>query len=125
MQIGCMSILTSLVGAAFLAFVCGGFEPENELFEDYVDYGEDAFLNYQVAETDYENYSLVIDCHNVVVEGVDMHVEVIYLLTRTRDWGPNNQQKVQELLSIPANLGLVIDNMFETKQTDCDKYDLP
>merc|ERR1711892_880202 len=45
-------------GCGFLAFVCGGFEPENELFEDYVDYGEDAFLNYQVAETDYENYSL-------------------------------------------------------------------
>lgn len=123
-----------------MAFVCGGFEPENELFDDYVDYGENAFLNYQgkyksneilyliiikVAETDYENYSLVIDCHNVVVDDVDMHVEVIYLLTRTRDWGPNNQVKVQELLAIPSNLGLVIDNMFETKQTDCDKYDLP
>ena len=82
-------------------------------------------MNYQVVETDYDNYALVINCNNVVVDDVDMHVEVIYLLTRTRTWGPENPVKVQELLSIPANLGLTIDDLYETKQTGCEQYDLP
>merc|ERR1719454_852216 len=118
---------TEFGGCGYLAFFCGGYEPEidDAKFDDYVDYGDDPYLNYQVAETDYDNYSLVISCHNVIVDGIDMHVEVVYLLTRTRTWGPENPVKVQELLSIPANLGLEIDNMLETKQTDCEKYDLP
>merc|ERR1739838_554107 len=94
---------TEFGGCGYLAFFCGGFVPEKS----------------------YDNYALVINCNNVVVDEVDMHVEVIYLLTRSRTWGPENPVKVQELLSIPANLGLTIDDLYETKQTGCEQYDLP
>ena len=40
---------TEFGGCGFLAFFCGGFEPELDeaKFDDYVDYGDDPYLNYQ------------------------------------------------------------------------------
>merc|ERR1712045_378284 len=70
--------------------------------------------NYFVLDTDYTSYSIVWDCKEI---SEDIHQETIYLLTREQH---PTQDLVEMEYLIMADLGLPIDTVEETPQTDCD-----
>lgn len=64
------------------------------------------------------NFSSVISCYPGPEENT--HSEITYLMTRDREWGPNNREKVEELLETIRSWGIEIDSLHETKQSDCN-----
>merc|ERR1712212_56825 len=112
-------------GCGKLAVFCGGFEPDSDEFAEdepsrYFDETK-IYENYRVTETDYENYTIVISCYPV--PGEDSHSEITYIMTRDRNWGPNNRDKVEEILARVRSWGIEIDSLHETDQTNCDQYE--
>ena len=118
------------------AVLCGGTGGNADSFDTDGDEA-DIYENYRVAQTDYENYTIgefyvlfpclgpnsVISCYPGQSE--DTHSEITYLMTRDRNWGPSNQAKVEELLETIRSWGIEIDELHETKQSDCEYQHIP
>ena len=68
-------------------------------------------------------HNSVISCYPGPTE--DTHSEITYFMTRDREWGPNNQEKVEELLEMIRSWGIEIDELHETKQSDCEYQHIP
>ena len=104
-------------GCGEFGFLCSGSRSSQAESADYAPY--DLSENYRVAETDYENYTIVTTCWNLSEES---HREIIYLMVRDRNWPSQNQAKIQELLYKVTQWGLHIDSLTLTKQNDCEKW---
>ena len=100
-------------GCGEFGFLCSG----SGKWDDFAPY--ELSENYRVAETDYDNYTIVTTCWNLSDGG---HREVIYLMVRDRNWPLQNQAKIQELLYNITQWGLHIDSLTLTKQNDCEKW---
>ena len=104
-------------GCGEFGFLCSGSGKSQVESAGYTPF--DLSENYRVAETDYENYTIVTTCWNLSDEG---HREIIYLMVRDRNWPSQNQAKIQELLYKVTQWGLHIDSLTLTNQNDCDKW---
>ena len=104
-------------GCGEFGFLCSGSGKSQTESVGYTPY--DLSENYRVAETDYENYTIVTTCWNLSDE---RHREIIYLMVRDRNWPSQNQAKIQELLYKVTQWGLHIDSLTLTNQNDCDKW---
>jgi len=107
-------------GCGEFGFLCSGSGKSSENSGNSFEYaGYELSENYRVAETDYENYTIVTTCWNLSDGG---HREIVYLMVRDRNWPSQNQPKIQELLYKITQWGLHIDSLTLTKQNDCEKW---
>jgi len=104
-------------GCGEYGFLCANTEKAAEHATVNAPYLE--YENYRVADTDYENYSVVISC---IPAGELLHGEVMYILVRDREWPAKNQAKIQELLYNVDQWGIHTEDLILTHQDDCEKW---
>ena len=74
--------------------------------------------NYRVLETDYESYSLVFSCSNVLKD--KLKIEYLWILTRQQF---PDEQMIKNLYEKLARLNFNTNMLWQTRQTDCPKFD--
>ena len=101
-------------GCGEFGFLCANSDKIADNAVPYLQYE-----NYRVADTDYENYSVVVSC---IPAGEALHGEVMYILVRDREWPAKNQAKIQELLYNVDQWGIHTEDLILTHQNDCEKW---
>ena len=109
-------------GCGHYGWICGDTRPDKNLIPDPFPAPEGPHVNYQVADTDYENYTVIISCYAWNDSPVE-HSQISYILVRDREWPAKNQEKVQELLYNLESWGLDINSLRETRQDNCDQWE--
>ena len=109
--------LNEFGGCGEHAWFCGSTGNTKDNIDDIVNDGP--YINYQVAETDYENYTVVISCYPI--NDTDTHSEITYIMSRDRQWPltTEGKQKVQEIIYNLEQWGYNTDTLTYTKQDIC------
>ena len=107
--------LNEFGGCGEHAWWCGSVKPDDQTL-DVID---GPYINYQVADTDYETYTVVIDCYGI--PNTDTHSQITYIMTRDPEWPYTSEgkQKIQEILYNVNQWGFDIDLLTYTKQDNC------